>query len=324
MPFETAKKVIDELSSDNFKSNFGIVSIGYGTLGDDIINPNFINILRYAKQKLPTSPNCFFTNFQNLNKDLADIIIKENLLDNIICNIDGATEESYFQVKRIKLDRSLNNLKYLITKRNELESKISISINAITLNQYIHTIKNNFDFYPLKLTDKKYASFSDDFIEIEKILLPIINEKIDTFRRSGIRGWAEREQTNPSKINYRNYICPYLNDIKNIAYIAPDGTWFACCLDINFELDLGNVNETTLSTLANSKKRKFLIDQLEKRQFKVIKGPCLTVNCCQMIYKNQIQTILVNLSRKYELINSIKNILLNKPMIRNIRRKLMD
>jgi len=326
MSFKVAKRVLDKLSSKAIINKFQYIGIGFGALGDDLLNPHFLDILRYRKEVLPKNPSCFFTNFKNLSSEIAEIIISEQLLDGIVCNIDGASNRTYYAVKRLDFEKVILNLTQFIKLRDSFNSNITININALTLNNYITTIKNNFGEYPLKLNNKSLIQIEDDFEDIQNLLFPIINPNLDSFRRSGVRGWAERGLMKKKKIklNYKNYICPYFNDIISTIYVAPNGNWYACCLDTKFNLIIGDLTKESILDLYKSSKRKRLIRKLNLKQFGEIGPPCNSVNFCQVYYKNKFQTFLVNLSRQNEIINHMKNILLSSSSIRNIRSKIMD
>ena len=64
------------------------------------------------------------------------------------------------------------------------------------------------------------------------------------------------------------------------AFIAPDGSWYACCNDSNYDQVFGNVNNETLDEIFNGKTRKDFLNKLELKKFKELGGPCATVMCC--------------------------------------------
>jgi hypothetical protein len=122
-------------------------------------------------------------------------------------------------------------------------------------------------------------------------------EKILHSPEDGIRevrpfGWAEREAVDVSTLDYSKYECPFLERVLHEAFIAPDGTWYACCLDAKAELNLGNVVETSIQDVFSSQRRQDLIASLRMREFDRIGGPCRTVSCCQTLYKNKCEKFL--------------------------------
>jgi len=69
---------------------------------------------------------------------------------------------------------------------------------------------------------------------------------------------------------------------------APNGIWYACCLDSNYQLVLGDTKDSTINEIYFSKERQRLIDLLENREYRKIGGPCLTVNCCYFMHRNRL------------------------------------
>jgi len=74
--------------------------------------------------------------------------------------------------------------------------------------------------------------------------------------------------------------CPHLERVENEAFIAPDGTWYACCLDSQCELQLGNIHEQTIMEIHDGKKRKDLLEKLRSDDVRSAGGPCKHVKYC--------------------------------------------
>lgn len=283
MPFDYAEKIINEISSRNFRRHHRIKVVRVAENGEALLNNDLIRILRYIKSMLPYVAVNFFTNFNKFAKDKAELMLRERLIDEVVGNIDGSTNSNYFNVKRIELKDTKNNLTDFLEIRKKLNGGVPLTIIVLTLQDYIHTIYKNFGFYPSKLKDSKLAKIPDDFLAIKQEYERKLDSKMDRLIRSGVVGWAERERVDTEKIDYKEYSCTKLRIIKKEAFIAPDGTWYACCLDSNNELDLGNVIKQSVLEISFSKKRRELLRLLKERQFAKIGGPCQTVNCCQWL-----------------------------------------
>ena len=80
------KKIIDEVSTESFKKKHTVKRLEVGENGDSFLNKDFVEILRYAKQKLPDVIINFNTNFQNFTKDKAEVIGYDKLVDLIMEN----------------------------------------------------------------------------------------------------------------------------------------------------------------------------------------------------------------------------------------------
>jgi radical SAM protein with 4Fe4S-binding SPASM domain len=325
MSFDLFKKIIDEVSSDAFKCRHQVETMVLGENGDAFLNKNIIEMLRYIKTKLPHIKVILCSNFQNFKEEDIETVVKENLVSIIRTNIDGSNPENYFYAKRLKLEDTDRKIKRFVEKRKEFSSNISLSISVLTLNKYVTSIKNNFGFYPSKMNDREILDKKDDFEEIKQKYTKILDNKTDRiFRIYGTFGWAERNRFKPGEVDYDKYACPNLMRIRNEAFIAPDGTWYACCFDSANQLKIGNLNESSLDEIYNSEKRKNLIKNLENRDFKKNGGPCLTVNCCQVLSEKKFISEIYRLMFKNKLITKLLYFRYNmdKLKLMNISRKL--
>ena len=124
MAYETVKKIIDEISSDEFKSNHQIWRIEVGENGDAFLNKDIIRILRYIKHKLPNINIEIFTNFQHFTEEIAGTIISEALLDSVNVNIDGSNNDNFHRVKKLSLDDVKTNLDCFLKLRENAFVKI--------------------------------------------------------------------------------------------------------------------------------------------------------------------------------------------------------
>ena len=310
MPFEYAEKIINEISSKEFKKHHNITRINVGENGDAFLNKDLIRILRLIKLKLPWVRVAIITNFQNFTNDKIKTILGEKLVDEFGCNIDGFNKQNYFNVKKLDLKNTRNNLMNFLRARNKFNCYPKLYVWAMTLNRYIQTIRYNFNFYPAKLENHDLVNVSDDFLIIKEKLEKILDPNIDKICEARAWGWAEREKINTQNINYKKYSCSRLFVIQTEAFIAPDGIWYACCLDSNNELVLGNVIKQSINEIFFSKKRQKLIKLLKNKQFAKIGGPCKTVNCCQDLSKNRIEAVVIKVMElKIKLLQRIKRIL---------------
>src|SRR3990170_5900467 len=316
MPFELAKKIIDEISHESFSKKHQITRIEVGENGDVFLNKEAIKLLRYIKFKLPKVKVETFTNFQYFSEEKAQIILSERLINSFHCNIDASNERDFFIAKGIKLSVVKENILNFIEMRKKLHNESSLIIHVLTLNTYINAVRYHLKSYPLKLEDHKVKNIKDDFKIIKKQWEQFLDPKIDAIlKTTNPISWAERPAVDWKKLDYKRYSCPNLNRIKEEAFIAPDGAWYACCYDADNELILGNVGIDNIDKIYSSRSREELIERLEKREFQKIGGPCKTVNCCQHIYydgtsiKSSVKSIL---EIKYPYLCYLLRILKNK------------
>ncbi|MHB8159227.1 MAG: radical SAM/SPASM domain-containing protein [Thermoleophilia bacterium] len=299
MPFDSAAQMIDELSSSSFQNRHHLKRIVVGENGDSFMNPRFIDILRLMKEKLPRVPVELTTNFQLATEEKLAPIVREKLIDSCVCNIDGATARTYNLVKGLDYEKVSQHVGNFLALRKEHQQEIPFVINILTYHDYVHTIKKYLKVYPLKMKDPSFKDIPDDFAENRKQLKEIINPETDWIVRTWIYGWAEREQMAGRPINYKKYGCPNIRRVERETFVAPDGSWYACCMDADYANSLGNVIETSFDEVYDSPRRAEFISLLRSRQFDKIDGPCQTVNCCQLLHGKRVVSEAVRIAMKY-------------------------
>jgi radical SAM protein with 4Fe4S-binding SPASM domain len=281
MSLEYVDRIINEIVSERFMKKHHIESMSISQNGDAFLNKEILGILRLIKRRAPHIRVRVFTNFSNLTKELSEVILGENLIREFNCNIDGCNEINYFNVKKLNLNVVKSNLTGFLETRKRLNRVSPLTIQVLTLHNYIHTVYKYFGFYPCKLDNQKLISVPDDFNLIKEQYEKIIDLSQDRIIESPVFAWAEREKLRIKDIDYSKYTCPLIKRVREEAFIAPDGSWYACCYDAQNELILGNVLDDSIDRIFNSKKRKKLIKLLEEQRFSRIDGPCRTVPCCQ-------------------------------------------
>jgi MoaA/NifB/PqqE/SkfB family radical SAM enzyme len=283
MPFDIVKRIIDEISSKDFKSRHCIKKIELGENGDAFLNRELINMLRYIRLKAPEVKTEIYNNFQHVTREKTEIILKDRLIDSFHLNIDGSNAKNYYEVKRLDFSNTMKNLADFLETREKLRIDVPLTVHILTLHHFISSIYDHFGFLPGKLGDPALAEVPDDLPAIKKQVEQMLDMKKDTIIKSPVFSWSERDQIDTSQLDYEKYSCPLLSRIETQAFIAPNGDWYACCYDANNRLVLGNVTEQPLNEIYYSEKRKSLVRLLKEKQFAVIGGPCLTVNCCQAL-----------------------------------------
>ena len=278
MSFESVKKIVDEIASDHFSNKYKVTRFQVGENGDVFLNKHAIEVFRYIKKRLNVSIYCT-TNFQHLTEDKAEIIFRENLIDDFGMNIDGINAENYASVKQLDLNNTMKNLITFLRLRQQFESKASLTVSCVSLKRYIQAVQTCFGRPPLKLIDPTLANIPDDSPLIEAAVVPLLRTG-DIFNFPSPFFWAERNGVDKSSLIYKDYSCPLLPRVFNEAFIGPDGTWYACCFDSKNQLGVGNVVEQSLDEVARSPKRENLIRMLAAKKFGEIGPPCDTVNCC--------------------------------------------
>lgn len=266
MPIDVAMIAVNE-AFDN-----GVRVFSLGENGDALLNKNFLNIARYIKKK----GNCFvrlYSNFQNFTPELSITVLKENLLNLVVCNIDGSDAESYEMMKGLDFQNAQDNLREFLRLRKEIPSPTNFILQVLTYHRYRQCILKHFGKVPECVTIER----PDEYNEIFKQWQPLLIAGDGIFKLF-VKGWAVRElcYRNPKDFN-----CPEISRIEKEAFIAPNGDWYACCWMENQNVVFGNIMNQSLQEIYNSENRKLFISQLKERKFDEIGFPCSSVEACQ-------------------------------------------
>jgi MoaA/NifB/PqqE/SkfB family radical SAM enzyme len=277
MPLASAQRILDEVAD---ASRFGITGIGIGENGDCFLNPQALDVLRYVRQVLPHAATIVYTNMQHVTPDVADQIVGERLISELQFNIDSAIPERYEAMKGLSFDLTIGHIRYLLERRNAANDPMRLNCYLDPATLYVESIRS-LGIEPSHGPTLPPLSADQEMLGVCALLNPYLRRPNDNVYFQQPYAWAERAQFEGTDIDYAGLCCPLMPRIRDEAFVAPDGTWYACCYDGNNENDLGNVLTEGVYAVATGAKRRTLITQLEQGRFAEIGGPCRTVNCCQ-------------------------------------------
>jgi hypothetical protein len=283
MPLALVRRIVDEVASESFGAHHAIERFTVSSNGDAFLNKAVIDALRYIRRSLPKVDVTCFTSFRRCTPDLSRIILAERLVDGFICTLNGRDQASSEVAKHVEYSAVRENLLAFLELRRELRAPAYLLLQVITARQYIDAVRRTFGALPAKLVDPAHARLADDYRAIRREWMQRLDPSRDGCFRCGTFGWAERQLARTPPTDYAKYTCPEIERVKDEALIAPDGSWYACCLDSKNELVFGNVNEQSLDQIYTGASRLALIDRLERRQFDEIGDPCSTVKACQAL-----------------------------------------
>jgi hypothetical protein len=283
MPLALVQRIVDELASDSFRAHHAVREVTVSENGDAFLNRHLVEQLEYIHRKLPEAQVICYTSFRRCSPTHSRAILEEHLVDGFVCTMNGHGVESFEATKHVNYAAVRANLLAFLDLRRELGGRTSLAIQVITARQYVDAVHRSLGTYPVKLDDRAKIRVPDDYAAIRREWMPRLDPARDGLFRSGTFGWAERERAKGRPLDESQLACPQLERVKQAAFIAPDGSWYACCLDANNDLVVGNVNEQSLDEIYNGASRRELIDRLERRRFLEIGGPCATVNACQVL-----------------------------------------
>ena len=284
MGLDTFNIIVRRMIDEDIIARYGLRTIRLGENGDLFLNANSITMLRTIRARFPRIHIELFNHFLMARRDIADVVLRERLVDAIYMNIDGVFE-MYHLIKKVNFDAVISNLAYFIKARDSLGLSIPVHVRALTLKNYVETLSNNFNSYPSQLSDRTLKP-RDDFHEIKTYVNKILNPGLDSFKKTYPALWSEREALKNKLTNIKAYACPHLFRIQTEIYISPDGKWYLCCLDSKQELIIGDLTKESFADLINSETRKNYISNLIHRDYLKNGGPCGTVHCCQLYHKN--------------------------------------
>ncbi len=281
MSVDTVERIMAEVIKPEFRAAHPVVHSVLSENGEPFLNPNILDLLRIVRRAgLSIS---MFSNFSLITKEIAEVLIQERLTDNINFNIDGLMEETYYAVKGIGLAKVEENIKRFVRMRDEVKAPIHLFGHVISHYTYTNAVMLAFGKPPVKWNG---LMFPQDGPETVKKWQGILNPELDNIGEDGVMFWAERYNE-----HYRpgNFPCSNIGRVKHVAYINPDGNWYACCFDMGNDLVVGNVLDTSILEVSISDKRKDLISKLEGGRFSEIGFPCVRVDSCSAINRGEIK-----------------------------------
>lgn len=283
LSFDSIVKIIEEIADPNSPHQLEMIHISEN--GEALYHPEFLEIVRYIKRTLPDTPLNFLSNFGLLTSEISEALLKEKLLSSIQVNIDGHDEDSYRAVKGISFKSVIKNLKYFLEMREKYDPEFDFCINVMPAFEYAATVKTMFNERPDRIAADTDITFST-FEQTEKMLREFVPDNVRV-RHSKAGLWSERKLIHTGKMKFpgdeSTLSCPMIERVKAEAFIAPNGDWYACCLDDNNDLVLGNINTQTIDEIYNSEVRTEFIRKLENKEFANIGYPCSAIAACQII-----------------------------------------
>lgn len=253
MPFQLAKKVVDEASEENFQ---GIVR--FSENGEALLNKDFFSIFQYCRKMLPASRFVLYTNMA-----LVDKITGQNLLasklDELNLNIDGASAATYEAAKELDFETLKKNLHDFIDSREKLGTVCRIHIDILTAHKYMAKVEG------------KHIDLPDDTMEVIKYWKPLLakNDIISVVDKP--YKWALREKMKTPK----TIPCRKISKVVRECLIGPNGNVYLCCLDYQQKCVIGNVNSKSIKEIWSSSRRTTLLRLLGEFRFEEIGEPCI-------------------------------------------------
>jgi radical SAM protein with 4Fe4S-binding SPASM domain len=252
MPFELAKKIIDEAKTESFEGTFR-----FGENGEALLNKEFLKIYEYERKVLPLSKSVLYTNMSLLDKETGLKLLTYGL-DELNFNIDGASEVTYQAAKRLNLETLKKNLHNFIENRKKTAGPCRIHIYILTAKKYMEKV------------EKTHISLPDDTEKVIEYWEPFLEKNDYISIVDHPYKWVIRERSRIPKTNP----CGKFPKVLRECLIGPNGDIYLCCLDYLQKCVIGNVTDTSIKKIWNSYRRQTILKLLEMGRFDTIGEPC--------------------------------------------------
>jgi len=252
MDFELYKKIIDDICE--FEKPIKVLRLYKD--GEPLLNPKFVEMIKYAKNKKCAERIDTTTNASLLTPEKSLAIIEAGI-DRINISIEGIGNKQYFEFSKYKINFNnlVKNITYLYKNRKNCEIIIKINGDAISED------------------DKKrfFEIFGDiaDGVYVEHIMScwPEFELKgVKVNQEFGIYGQKIKEVK----------VCPY---VFYSFSINSDGSASVCFLDWAHKLIIGDIKKESVKDIWNGKK---LLDYQKMFLEKKRKEHPVCRNCGQM------------------------------------------
>jgi radical SAM protein with 4Fe4S-binding SPASM domain len=237
---EQAKKILDEAKAS------GAVSVGLNVNNEPLLTRWLPELIKYARD-IGYLDVMFNTNGYLLDEKVSKALV-ESGLTRIMISLDAMTEDVYQQIRvGSDFNRVVSNIEGLLRQREELSSLlplVRVSFVKMSINE--HQLDKFVEHWSQKV----------DFVSIQEYENYFSGEDKET--KEALKADGAREQVD-------EFVCgqPWAR-----AVIRHDGIVLPCCSAHGNDLPMGNIFETKLQDIWNSKNwKKLRIMHQEKRYY---------------------------------------------------------
>lgn len=214
-----------------------------GGVGEPLMHPQFkemINLTSKYKKKIN-----IITNGTLLNKEMAEFLIKQKMLNQISISLNASTDEKYNSicgVEKYMFNKTVENIKNLVNLKKKYNSEVEIVVSGVCSHEFIKDSHDFLDFCDKLGVDRidlhRYIDFN-----IKDALTDIndFNNEIDELYKYASNNI--KTNTNlPHKITKEKYKknCEWY--FKNLAFDAY-GNMGSCGRVINPSPEYGNIDD---------------------------------------------------------------------------------
>lgn len=262
MSWTVFKKAVEDLKEIHFDT------IQTGGDGDSFLNSIYIDALRELRKTFPKKKIVLYSNFILFDKDRADCIIEEHLLDEVQTRVDSLYPGISFECSGLNQMAVFERIDYFIGhKRN-----ITFKVNYASIQRYKKNCMAVLGVEPLHWRPALDAAPESEFEAVKKRFAGA-----DAVTMIPLSLWAER--SNPGIKARPDLKCLRTHCFDHTCYIWTDGDLGICGYDDGQDaLIYGNILDNTIAELWGGVARQLCIDMVRKRK---IKGyPCINPSAC--------------------------------------------
>ncbi|MFZ5969491.1 MAG: radical SAM/SPASM domain-containing protein [Bacillota bacterium] len=215
LDMETYKKIIDEAVA------IGVYSIKLNWLGEPLVHPNIVDMVKYAKIK-GIEDVMFNTNGVALDENMSIKLIDAGL-DKIFFSFDSPFKEKYEAIRvGATFEKTLNNIKRFVEIRKEKGKDTPLTRISMVL------METNQDEY------EKFVDLFQDIVDV----VAYVEYREPVSKKT-------REEYN------EQFAC---SELWQRMFIAADGDVIVCCVDSQKEYIVGNIYNDTIKNIWKNEK----------------------------------------------------------------------
>lgn len=250
MSFVEFKKIVNKLPKT-------VRQISLNGLGESFLNPEFVLMLKYAKQ----------IGLKNHLNNNGSQFSEESLgyIDDLCFSLDTVMPNEVDNLRRnMKLNVFLKNIKAAIDFRNKMKFPLRIGINTVLSSENINELEMIFetahecgvDYLRLSPPHNGYRFGTDSYKQMNNFLL-----KQNINWHKPIEIYQNTKYQFELNIYYPKYLKSYCGFGFETVYIDINGNVRACCIKmLDDELVFGNLNIDTFESIEKSAKYKAFRD----------------------------------------------------------------
>jgi spiro-SPASM protein len=250
MDLEIYKKLIDEVAFINSSRGIRVrddISIDFSLYGEPLNHPDFLEMLKYLKEKLNLKYGCppvyIYTNGLELSPEISKLILEMNL-EGIIFSLDAVDGNSYKEIKgQDAYEQVLENISNLIRSRNQLKygSRPRVGIQILKIKETEDII------------DEFYKNWTEGALKYENLSLNNACVPIIGHFSSFCGQIQDRSVIDVTPL--KRFPCKRLLGSLSVYW---NGDVVMCPQDFNGKFIIGNVKEKNLEQIWNSPELKRL------------------------------------------------------------------